>query len=126
MLKSGLVRNFVINLGRSVILLLGVYLVWQGQVTIGTLIFVITLSEKAYFSLYRLSRFYDRMEEGKEAVNRFVDLNNEEPGIINPENELFFLVKFLNLFITAAKCVHITAADSLQKLVNYWVSIAFR
>jgi ATP-binding cassette, subfamily B, bacterial len=86
MLKSGLVRNFVIDSGRSVILLLGVYLVWQGQVTIGTLIFVITLSEKAYFSLYRLSRFYDRMEEGKEAVNRFVELNNERPNIANPNN----------------------------------------
>jgi ABC-type multidrug transport system fused ATPase/permease subunit len=85
MLKSGLFRNFIIDLGRSTILLLGVYLAWQGQVTIGTLIFVITLSEKAYFSLYRLSRFYDRMEEGKEAVNRFVDLNDEEPNIINSD-----------------------------------------
>lgn len=85
MLNSGLVRNFVIDMGRSTILLLGVYLAWQGQVTIGTLVFVITLSEKAYFSLYRLSRFYDQLEEGKEAVNRFVDLNNESPDVINPE-----------------------------------------
>jgi ABC-type bacteriocin/lantibiotic exporter with double-glycine peptidase domain len=36
-----------------VILLLGVYLAWQGSVTLGSLVFAVTLSEKAYFSLYR-------------------------------------------------------------------------
>ena len=84
LLNSGLSRNLIIDLGRIVIMLLGVFLVWQGEVTIGTLIFVITLSEKAYFSLWRLSRFYDRMEEGAEAVNRFIGLIDEKQDIINP------------------------------------------
>jgi len=65
---------------------LGIYLVWQSQASIGTLVFVITLSEKAYFSLYRLSRFYDKVEEGATAVNRFIDLTKEEPGVINYKN----------------------------------------
>ena len=86
LLKYSLVRNFIIDLGRIVILLLGVYLVWQGNVSIGTLVFVITLSEKSYFSLYRLSRFYDKMEEGKEAVNRFANLLDQEQDIVNPKN----------------------------------------
>jgi len=86
MLRYGLGRNLVIDLGRIAILLLGVYLVWKGQATIGTFVFVITLSEKAYFSLYRLSRFYDRMEEGAEAVNRFSDLMKEKQDIKNPQN----------------------------------------
>ena len=85
-LKVGLGRNLVIDLGRISILLLGVYLVWQGNVSIGTFIFVITLSEKSYFSLYRLSRFYDKMEEGKEAVNRFANLLDQEQDIVNPKN----------------------------------------
>ncbi|MEA3464102.1 MAG: ABC transporter ATP-binding protein [Patescibacteria group bacterium] len=85
-LKVGLGRNLVIDLGRISILLLGVYLVWHGNVSIGTLVFVITLSEKSYFSLYRLSRFYDKMEEGKEAVNRFANLLDQEQDIVNPKN----------------------------------------
>lgn len=84
LLKWNLGRNLIIDLGRVTILVLGVYLAWQGQVTLGSLVFAVTLSEKAYFSLYRLSRFYDRMEEGAEAVNRFVDIINEEPSIQGP------------------------------------------
>jgi ABC-type multidrug transport system fused ATPase/permease subunit len=67
-------------------LALGVYLVWQGSVTIGTLVFVVTLSEKAYFSLYRLSRFYDKAEEGAVAVKRFINITKEEIDIKNPKN----------------------------------------
>lgn len=86
LLKWNLGRNLIIDLGRGSILVLSVYLAWQGEVTIGSLVFAVTLSEKAYFSLYRLSRFYDRMEEGAEAVNRFADIINEEPSIKSPEN----------------------------------------
>ena len=86
LLKYSLARNFIIDLGRIVILFLGVYLVWQGDVSIGTLVFVITLSEKSYFSLYRLSRFYDKMEEGREAVNRFTKLLDQKQDIVNPKN----------------------------------------
>lgn len=81
-------RSFIIDTGRISILLFGVYLVWQAAITIGTLVFVITLTEKAYIALYRLSRFYDRAEEGAEAVNRFMDIIDEEPLIKNPKNGL--------------------------------------
>ena len=84
MLRTNLTRNFIIDLGRIAILLLGIYLVAQGAVSIGTLVFVVTLSEKSYFSLYRLSRFYDKIEEGAEAVDRFMEVINEEPEIKNP------------------------------------------
>ena len=86
LLKWNLGRNLIIDLGRVTVLFLSTYLVWQGQVSIGSLVFAVTLSEKSYFSLYRLSRFYDKMEEGAEAVNRFVDIINEEPSIKNPDN----------------------------------------
>lgn len=86
LLNFGLGRNLIIDLGRSAILFLGVYLVWIGSVTIGTLVFVITLSEKAYFSLYRLSRFYDKAEEGAVAVKRFINITKEEIDIKNPKN----------------------------------------
>ncbi len=86
LLGFGLYRNLAIDLGRLAILLLGVYFVVNDSMTIGTLVFVITLSEKSYFSLYRLSRFYDRVAEGAEAVNRLASLLNQESDIVNIED----------------------------------------
>ena len=86
LLNFNLGRNLTIDVGRISMLLLGSYSVWQNMISIGTLVFVITLSEKAFFSLYRLSRFYDKMEEGAAAVNRFVDIINEKVDIANPKN----------------------------------------
>jgi ABC-type multidrug transport system fused ATPase/permease subunit len=86
MMKAGLGRNLIVDIGRAAVLFLGVYLVVKGSLSIGTLIFAFTLSEKAYASLYRLSRFYDRMEEGREGVNRLIALFNAPLEIVNRPN----------------------------------------
>jgi ATP-binding cassette, subfamily B, multidrug efflux pump len=78
MMKVGLGRNSLADIGRVAVLLLGVYLVANNSMTVGTLIFIFTLSEKAYAALYRLSRFYDKMEEGREGVSRLLQLFNAE------------------------------------------------
>ncbi len=86
MMKIGLYRNAIVDLGRAAVLFLGVYLVFDGALSIGSLIFVFTLSEKAYGSLYRLSRFYDKMEEGREGISRLLKLFNTPRDIINKPN----------------------------------------
>ena len=83
MMKVGLVRNSIADIGRASVLLLGVYMVATNSITVGSLIFIFTLSETAYASLYRLTRFYDKMEEGKEGVNRLLLLFNAEDYINN-------------------------------------------
>ena len=88
MMKIGLGRNAITDLGRATVLLFGVYLVYKGVLSVGTLIFAVTLSEKAYSSLHRLSRFYDKMEEGREGVNRLLKLFNSFSSIINKKNGL--------------------------------------
>lgn len=86
MMKIGLVRNLVVDMGRAAVLILGVYMVWRGQLSIGTLIFVFTLTETAYSSLHRLSRFYDRMEEGRAGVARLIGLFKAESEVpANPD-----------------------------------------
>ncbi|MFA5871980.1 MAG: ABC transporter ATP-binding protein [Parcubacteria group bacterium] len=87
-MKYNLKRNFVIDLGRTFILFLGVYLAWKQSITIGSLIFVITISEKALISLFRISRLYDRIMESGEAVERLYDLSLEKSEIENPKNGL--------------------------------------
>lgn len=85
-MKISLGRNLIADIGRGAVLLLGVYFVAQGVITVGSLIFAFTLSEKAYASLYRLTRFYDRMEEGREGVNRLLALFNYQNEIVdNPK-----------------------------------------
>jgi ABC-type multidrug transport system fused ATPase/permease subunit len=83
MMKIGLLRNSVADLGRTTVLLLGVYMVYKGSMSVGTLVFIFTLSETAYSSLYRLTRFYDKMEEGREGVNRLLQLFNAPDEIKN-------------------------------------------
>ena len=81
-------RDFIINSGRLTTLMMGIWLVYNGLTTIGTLVFVFTISEKAFFSMFRLSRFYDRIEHSLEPVERFISLAKEEPEIKNPARGL--------------------------------------
>lgn len=78
------IRDGIVNAGRITMLLLGVWLVSSGIISIGTLVFVITISEKSFFSMFRLSRFYDRIADSQDAVERFISLTKETPDIVNP------------------------------------------
>ena len=88
MLKFNFSRMTVITMGRILVMLFGVYLVWQGNITIGSLVFIITISEKSFISLFRISRLYDRIMDSSEAIDRLYKLNREEPDIVNPKNGL--------------------------------------
>ena len=95
-------RNSLVDIGRAVVFLLGAYFVFRGEVTIGSLVFVMSLSESAYASLYRLSRFYDSIEEGREGVRRLQELIEKEEDIKSPENgvklkKIIGEVKFKNV-----------------------------
>lgn len=87
-LQYNLLRNFVIDLGRAFVLVFGIYLVLSGQISIGSLVFVYTISEKALLSLFRISRLYDRIMESGEAVERLYTLSKEKSGIKNNPNGL--------------------------------------
>jgi ABC-type multidrug transport system fused ATPase/permease subunit len=88
MLQYNLGRNFVIDLGRIAMVVMGIYLAWKGGITVGSLVFVITISEKALLSLYRISRLYDRIMDSSEAIKRLNDLQKEKSEIKNPKNGL--------------------------------------
>ncbi|MEA2007397.1 MAG: ABC transporter ATP-binding protein [Patescibacteria group bacterium] len=85
MQKSYFVRNFVINCAKVLILLVGVLFAWQGSITIGSLVFIITISSEALNSSYRLTRIYDQIMENSEPIEKLHDLSREEPEIKNPK-----------------------------------------
>lgn len=82
-LQYNVARNLVIDLGRAFVLIFGIYLVLHGQITIGSIVFVYTISEKALLSLFRISRLYDRIMESSEAVERLYILSKQESEIKN-------------------------------------------
>lgn len=88
MMRFNLGRNIISAFGNGFILLFGVYLVYNHQITIGTLIFAFSMSTSSYGSMHRLSRFYDRMEEGKEGVRRLMELLSAESDIKQRENAI--------------------------------------
>ncbi len=81
-------RNFIIDLGRFFTLLLATYLVFNNKISIGSMVFAITLSEKTYFSMYRLSRVFDKVEEALVAIERLFSILNEEQSIKNKKNAI--------------------------------------
>lgn len=84
--RYNLGRNFIVDAGRIAVLAFGIYSVWKGSLTIGSLVFIVTISEKAFISLFRISRLYDRIMDSSEAISRLSILEKEEPMIKNPKN----------------------------------------
>jgi ABC-type multidrug transport system fused ATPase/permease subunit len=82
-IKYNIARNLIIDLGRGLVLLLGIYLLAHNQITLGSLVFVYTISEKGLLSLFRISRLYDRIMESSEAVERLYLLSKEKSEIKN-------------------------------------------
>ena len=82
-LNLNLLRSFTIDLGRVTVILYSAYLAWQGNISIGSLVFFITLSETAYHSMFRISRTYDRLIESSTAVKRITNLLAEKTAIKN-------------------------------------------
>ncbi|HRY63589.1 MAG TPA: ABC transporter ATP-binding protein, partial [Patescibacteria group bacterium] len=82
-LNYNLLRSIIVDLGRISVILLSAYFAWQGTITVGSLVFFITLSETAYHALFRLSRTYDRLIENSTGVERITGLLSEKSSIIN-------------------------------------------
>jgi ABC-type multidrug transport system fused ATPase/permease subunit len=82
-LKFANLREIVVAAGRVSFLFLGIFLTIKGQISVGSLVFVITLSEKVFSSLSRAYRLYDRFSEGAEGVDRLSALLETESAIKN-------------------------------------------
>ncbi|MCU0678872.1 MAG: ABC transporter ATP-binding protein/permease [Planctomycetes bacterium] len=77
-------RSTVINLGRITMVAFGIFLVAKGAITLGSLVFVVTLAEKALLSLFRITKLYDRIMDSSEAIERLAALGEERSAIVNP------------------------------------------
>ena len=79
-------EDILLSLGRVVTLAVGIFLMTRGEITPGGLVFVVTLTEKAYLNLQRLSKGYYFMQDAAPAIERLHKvfsqpvLVKEDPG----------------------------------------------
>lgn len=84
--KNTGMEDSLINVARVMTLAIAVYLMTQGKMTPGTLVFVVTLTEKGYLNLQRLSRGYFMIQDSAPSIDRLKRLMDEPIHIKdNPE-----------------------------------------
>lgn len=79
-------RGFLVIVGRLAILIFGSYMVLLGNITLGTLIMILTLSEKSFSSFFRMARIYDRISRSSVSVERVFDILDAETIVKNKKN----------------------------------------
>lgn len=80
---SSLGKSFFVEIFYITIMLIGIFEIQKGNLTVGSLVFLITLLEMAYTHVYRLGRIYERAADSSEAVNRITNLMGKTPTIKN-------------------------------------------
>lgn len=79
-------RNVLIEIFYILLLVIGLFEIRINALTVGSLVFLINLIERAYSNIYRLGRIYQRIAEAKEPVNDLTNLMQSTSTIKNPEN----------------------------------------
>lgn len=87
--KRNIGRDIAVNAAEAVIIGFSIYLVYTHAVTIGSFVFIITISQKALISMWRVTRLYDKILESSEALNRLWAILNVESVIKNPKNPFY-------------------------------------
>ncbi|MFH1766645.1 MAG: ABC transporter ATP-binding protein [Patescibacteria group bacterium] len=85
-LRLNIIRELAINIGRALVLLASLYKVVQGDISVGSLVMFLTLSEKTYFSLFRISRIYDRVADASTAVRRLFILLGKKSEVVEKQD----------------------------------------
>lgn len=83
---SSLTRSFIIEFIYITLMIIGIWQIRQGSLTVGSLVFLISLTERAYSNIYRLGRIYERAADAAEPVERISDLLDRDPTVVNKKN----------------------------------------
>lgn len=122
-LNYNLLRSVIVDLGRVSVILLSAYFAWQGAITVGSLVFFITLSETAYHALFRLSRTYDRLIENSTGVERITGLLQEQPSLVNqPKNKDLLRLKGQIEFHDISFSYHQDSKFQALKNINFKIN----
>ena len=79
--KYNRLRIRLLSFSRRVILVILVWQLTNGAISVAGLVYVTMLTEKLFHSFWRFARLFDRVYEAIEGVERLVNLLDEEPSM---------------------------------------------
>lgn len=85
---NGFLRSLSIEIMYAVLLVIGIYEIKSGLLTVGSLVFLITLTERAYSNIFQLGWIYERAVDASEPVDRVITLLSKKPTIENSPNAI--------------------------------------
>ncbi len=94
-------RFNLITLGNLLVIVLGVYLGYRGEITAGELVVFINVANNVYYSLYGLTRVVDNVVEAKVGIERMFKILEAKETIIENKNaqkiDLLGKIEFQNV-----------------------------
>lgn len=85
---NGFLRSLSIEVMYAALLIVGIYEIRAGYITVGSLVFLISLTERAYSNIFQLGWIYERAVDASEPVDRVISLLSQKPTIENPPNPI--------------------------------------
>ncbi len=85
---TGFGRSLLVEVFYITVLILGIFQIKSGNLTVGSLVFLINLTERAYSNVYRLGRIYNRAMDATEPVERMTELMKRTPTVKNSANAI--------------------------------------
>ncbi len=86
---NGFLRSLSIEVMYAVLLIVGIYEIRNGVLSVGSLVFLISLTERAYSNIFQLGWIYERAIDASEPVDRVISLLSQKPSIQNAPNAIF-------------------------------------
>lgn len=86
---NGFLRSLSIEIMYAVLLIVGIYEIQAGFITVGSLVFLISLTERAYSNIFQLGWIYERAIDASEPVGRVISLLSQKPSIENSAGAIF-------------------------------------
>ncbi len=83
-----LFKNQLVSIGRVCVIGLCAWAAIGDALSMGTLVFVVALSERVFTGCYRIGNIFDRVQESAESVHRLVEVLETEEGLVDPPNPL--------------------------------------
>lgn len=80
---NGFLRSLSIEFMYAVLLVVGILEIRAGFITVGSLVFLISLTERAYSNIFQLGWIYERAIDASEPVDRVISLLSQNPSIVN-------------------------------------------
>ena len=85
---NGFLRSLSIEVMYAVLLIVGIYEIRAGFITVGSLVFLISLTERAYSNIFQLGWIYERAIDAAEPVDRVISLLSQKPSVVNSPNAI--------------------------------------